>query len=101
MQHDPSSNPDPELIPTSGDTGDLPLVPTTQGDLIFDAPPPTRRRSFGVKRWLAVAAVAVALGAAVVVGINAVPTLAASITGTPTSGMRWSWSLGARRSWWP
>jgi hypothetical protein len=83
MQDDPSIQPDP--IPTGNEPRYLPSVPSAQRDLIFDAPP-IRRRRFGVKRWIAAAAVALALGAAIVVGINAVPTLAASISGTPTSG---------------
>lgn len=84
MQDDPSVQPDP--IPSGNQPQYLPSVPYAQGDLTFDGPPPIRHRRFGAKRWIVAGAVVLALGVAIAVGVNAVPTLAASISGTPTSG---------------
>jgi Domain of unknown function (DUF5666) len=45
------------------------------------------RRGLGGKKWLILGGLALALGAGIVVGVNVLPTYAASLAGTPTPGM--------------
>jgi hypothetical protein len=47
---------------------------------------PAPHRRLGGKKWLILGGLALALGAGIVVGVNVLPTYAASLAGTPTPG---------------
>jgi hypothetical protein len=60
-------------------------------------PNPTPRRGLAGKKWLILGGLALALGAGIVIGVNILPTYAASLAATPTPGTHQGglgWGLG-------